>query len=224
MTLSAVVIFSGGMDSATLLYKYWRDGYNVKAISFDYGQRHRKELKAARAICQDLGVEHRIIDLSAIRPLLAGSSQTDAVDVPEGHYAADNMKLTVVPNRNMIMLAVAGAWAVSLKADVLAYGAHAGDHTNYPDCRKTFVDPMAQAFLNCDWHFVKLEAPFLDQSKGQMAKVGAALGVPFEKTWTCYKGLEKHCGKCGACQERKEAFQVAGVSDPTVYEDAGVLA
>lgn len=215
----AVIIISGGMDSATLLYHYLKNGYEVHAISFDYGQRHSREVVYAGLMCKSLGVEHKIITLP-IAELLTGSSQTDmSVEVPEGHYADENMKKTVVPNRNMVMLAIAGSWAVSLKADILGYGAHAGDHTIYPDCRESFIGPMELAFENCDWHKVKLEAPFVLLTKGDIAKVGYALGVPFDKTWTCYKGLELHCGKCGACQERKEAFVTAGIEDPTAYVD-----
>lgn len=215
-----VVVFSGGMDSATLLYFYLKSAWGVAAVSFDYGQRHRKELEAAGRICHMLNVEHRVVDLSSVKPLLAGSSQTDDIEVPEGHYADENMKKTVVPNRNMVMLAVAGAWAISRKADVLAYGAHAGDHTIYPDCRPSFVVPLSHAFQNADWHKLYLDAPFLGFSKGQIAHLGYHLGVPFNITWTCYKGLDLHCGKCGACTERREAFAEAGIPDPTEYVPA----
>lgn len=216
---TAVVVLSGGMDSATLLYHYLDEGYDVKAVSFNYGQRHSKELSYAEKLCKFAEVEHKIINLP-ITEVLLGSSQTDkTIEVPEGHYAAENMKKTVVPNRNMIMISIAGAWAISLKADVVAYGAHAGDHTIYPDCRDTFVIPMSHALRNADWHQVQLEAPFLFLSKGEIAEMGVRLKVPFELTWTCYKGLSKHCGKCGACQERKEAFVVAGIKDPTEYSE-----
>lgn len=215
----AVVVISGGMDSATLLYHYLKQDYEVYAISFDYGQRHSKEIIHAAVLCSHLKIKHKIITLP-IGDILTGSSQTDkTIEVPEGHYADENMKKTVVPNRNMVMLAIAGSWCVSLKGDVVAYGAHAGDHTIYPDCRDTFVHPMQEAFKNCDWHGVALEAPFLELSKGDIARVGHELGVPFELTWTCYKGEDKHCGKCGACQERKEAFTLAGIEDKTTYVD-----
>jgi 7-cyano-7-deazaguanine synthase len=214
-----VLILSGGMDSTTMLYWYVSLGYEVHAISFDYGQRHSRELHSASDIATAMGVEHKIIELP-IWDLLKGSSQTDqSVEVPEGHYAEESMKKTVVPNRNMIMLSVAGAWAVSLKAEILAYGAHAGDHDIYPDCRWSFVEPMTEAFQNCDWHKVRLEAPFLHLNKTQIAMVGSRLGVPYDKTYTCYNGRAKHCGKCGACQERREAFRDSQVADPTQYEE-----
>jgi len=212
----AVVIFSGGMDSSTLLYWYKDKGYEVKAMSFDYGQRHSKELLYARVFCRNMNIEHQVIDLP-ITHLLKGSSQTDkSVDVPEGHYAAENMKKTVVPNRNMVMLSIGGAWALSIGADVLAFGAHAGDHTIYPDCRATFIQPMSEAFRNCDWNKVSLEVPFAFLSKGEIAAIGKTLKVPYELTWTCYKGLVNPCGKCGACQERKEAFEYAQMKDPGI--------
>ena len=142
----SILIYSGGLDSTVLLAKLLGEKREVKALSINYGQRHIRELQAAKAICAKLGVEHRVADLSALTPLLAGSSQTDkTVPVPHGHYAAENMKLTVVPNRNMLMLAVAGAWAISLKYDSVAYAAHRGDHTVYPDCREEFCKPLSEA-------------------------------------------------------------------------------
>lgn len=213
-----VIILSGGMDSATLLYHYLDEKANVHAISFNYGQRHSRELRCAEELCLLNKIPHQIVDLP-ITNLLQGSSQTDdRVDVPEGHYADENMKKTVVPNRNMIMLAVAGAYAIGIKADVLAYGAHAGDHTIYPDCRMTFTKPMREAFRNCDWHELELETPFILSTKGDIVRHGEKLGVPYEVTWTCYKGKQKHCGKCGACQERIEAFKQANAEDPVEYE------
>lgn len=217
--MKVVMILSGGMDSTTLACHYLRKGDEVHALSFDYGQRHLQEIIHARLICEKLKIPHQIVSLP-ITHLLKGSSQTDfSIEVPEGHYAEENMKKTVVPNRNMIMLAVAGAYAISIKADILAYGAHAGDHTIYPDCRDTFINPMSLAFLNCDWHQLKLDAPFLNSTKGEIALLGKALQVPYELTWTCYKGGEKHCGKCGACQERIEAFKFANMEDPVSYVD-----
>ena len=219
--MKAVLIFSGGMDSAVLLYDLINSHgvRNVAALSFDYGQRHRKELHAARAIAGRAGVEHHVADLSAIRNLLAGSSQTsDQVPVPEGHYAEESMKATVVPNRNMIMLAVAAGWAISKRFTKVAYAAHGGDRAIYPDCRRDFTAPFEAALLNADWRKVGLHAPYLDLSKADIAAKGAGLGVPFELTWSCYKGGSKHCGKCGTCVERREAFVVAGVPDPTEYE------
>ena len=215
-----VVVLSGGMDSATLLYHLLAAGHEVKAISVNYGQRHVRELESAAAICERRKVEHRVADLSAIAPLLGDNSLSSRDrDVPEGHYEEESMKVTVVPNRNMIFLSVAIGWAVSLKFDAVAYGAHSGDHAIYPDCREEFAAAMDQAAGLCDWQPMRLLRPFVKLDKGDIAKRGHELGVPFELTWTCYNGREKHCGKCGACQERREAFAKCGVEDPVEYEE-----
>jgi len=218
--MKIVLIYSGGMDSTTLLYQLRAEGHDVRCLSIDYGQRHRRELDGAREICQALGVEQRVADLTSVAPLLAGSALTSAdVEVPEGHYEAENMKLTVVPNRNMLMLSVAIAWAVSTKCDAVAYAAHGGDHAIYPDCRPEFIQAMNVAAGLCDWHTVQILAPYQQMDKGDIARIGTDLGVPYGKTWSCYKGLDKHCGRCGACNERREAFALAGVPDPTEYAD-----
>jgi 7-cyano-7-deazaguanine synthase len=214
-----IVVFSGGMDSTTLLIHMRDAGHPVKAISINYGQRHVRELEAARQICAALDVEHVVADLTAINPLLGENSLSGrSVDVPEGHYAEESMKLTVVPNRNMIMLSVAIGWAISQEFDAVAYGAHSGDHAIYPDCRPEFADALDRAAQLCDWRGIELLRPFVDLDKGDIARRGAELGVPFGLTWTCYKGGEKHCGKCGACTERREAFAKHGLDDPTEYE------
>jgi 7-cyano-7-deazaguanine synthase len=215
-----ILILSGGMDSTTLLYYLLRDKNEVKCLSFDYGQRHKKELEYARRICGELKVEHRMVDLGNVSDLLAGSSLTSPeIEVPEGHYAEESMKATVVPNRNMIMLSIAIGWAVSTKAHWVAYAAHSGDHSIYPDCRPEFKNAMATAAELCDWHQVSISTPFINMTKSDIVKVGASLGVPYEKTWSCYKGQERHCSKCGTCCERIEAFKLASVKDPTEYED-----
>ncbi len=217
--MKTVVIYSGGLDSTTLLYMLRGAGHEVLPLGIDYGQRHRKELEAARAICSVLGVPYRVADLTALRPFLAGSSQTsDDVAVPHGHYADETMKLTVVPNRNMIMLAVAIGWAISSGAEEVAYAAHAGDHAIYPDCRGDFVRAMQGAAREC--HYapgIRLNAPFLNVTKAAVVAVGADHGVPFAATWSCYEGGPVHCGRCGTCTERREAFDLAGVADPTEY-------
>jgi 7-cyano-7-deazaguanine synthase len=217
--LKTLLIFSGGMDSATLLYDLVKKGDHVEALGFHYKQRHRKELFFASKLCQDLNVPFDVIDLSGIGNHLKGSSQTDQhVPVPFGKYDEPSMKLTVVPNRNMLMLAAAGAIAISRGFDRLAYGAHAGDHTIYPDCRPAFVEQMQKAFALCDWHQLELYAPYLDLTKGHICSIGGLLGVPFQYTWTCYVGKETPCQKCGACTERAEAFEFAGLADPLVGE------
>lgn len=221
--VKVVLIYSGGLDSTVLLAKLLKEKQEVKALSINYGQRHRRELEAATRICKQLTVEHRIADLSGLKPLLAGSSQTDdSVAVPHGHYAADNMKLTVVPNRNMLMLAVAGAWAISLKYDAIAYAAHAGDHAIYPDCREEFITPLEEALENADWHSVGIIRPFLDHTKADIVKEGVRVGAPMELSYSCYEGNELHCGLCGTCQERRSAFRDAGVPDPTQYNPVGL--
>jgi len=215
-----VLVYSGGLDSTTLLYYMRSLDYDVHCLSVHYGQRHKIELQCAETVCKDLGITHKTLDLSPVQELLGGSALTDGIAVPHGHYAEESMKQTVVPNRNMILLSLAIGWAVSLKAKVVVYGAHAGDHAIYPDCRPEFIDAMAKAALICDWDKVELIAPFQTMSKGEIVEHGARLGVPFEKTWTCYEGNQEtreHCGKCGSCTERMEAFKLAGVPDPTKY-------
>lgn len=213
-----VAIFSGGLDSTVLLAQLQREGDRLLALSIDYGQRHRKELQFAQATAERLGIEWQLADLRAITPLLAGSSLTSAeIAVPHGHYAEDSMKATVVPNRNMIMLAIAAGWTLSRGCQRVAYGAHAGDHTIYPDCRPEFVAAMQHSFALCDWQSLALYCPFLQVSKADIVRTGAALGVDFTQTWSCYEGGELHCGQCGTCVERREAFVLAGVPDPTQY-------
>jgi 7-cyano-7-deazaguanine synthase len=213
--MKTVLILSGGMDSATLLYDLLAQGDEVDAIGINYKQRHGKELDCAAELCRRNGVRWDVLDLSSLSGFLTGSSQSDPnVPVPFGKYDEPTMKLTVVPNRNMFMLAAAGAVAIARKADRLAYGAHSGDHTIYPDCRPEFVSAMSQAFGLCDWHQLDLFAPYLDMDKGQVCRRGVELSVPFETTWTCYVGGETPCGKCGSCTEREEAFAFAGVGDP----------
>lgn len=216
--MKTILIYSGGLDSTVLLYKLKAESHEVRALGVNYGQRHRKELDAATAICAKLGVEYRIADLSAIRPLLGGSSQTDdSVAVPHGHYAAETMKLTVVPNRNMIMLSVAIAWAISTKSESVSYAAHGGDHAIYPDCREEFASALNTAALLADWQQVRIDRPFVRDSKASIVALGQGLSVPFAETWSCYEGGAVHCGKCGTCVERREAFQLAGIIDPTIY-------
>jgi 7-cyano-7-deazaguanine synthase len=209
------------MDSSVLLYQLVKAGDEVKTISIDYGQRHKKEIQLARQMANSLGIEHQVADLTSITHLLAGSALTSSeIEVPEGHYAEDNMKATVVPNRNMILLAVATGWAVSQKFDRVGYAAHSGDHAIYPDCRTEFADVLGQAIEMADWQKVSLYRPFVDITKADIAILGTTLGVPFEMTWSCYKGNELHCGKCGTCVERREAFFLAEVDDPTEYDPA----
>lgn len=212
--MRTMLIFSGGMDSATLLYDLLAAGDYVECLAVNYRQRHGREIESAERICADLSVRLDVLDLSMLGSMLEGSSQTDStVGVPFGRYDEPSMKLTVVPNRNMFMLASAGAVAISRKMDRLAYGAHAGDHTIYPDCRPEFVEAMSNAFRLCDWHPLDLFVPYLLWTKGEICSRGIELGVPYEHTWTCYSGGDIPCGKCGSCTERAEAFDHAGAED-----------
>ncbi|ABC33275.1 predicted PP-loop superfamily ATPase [Hahella chejuensis KCTC 2396] len=214
----AVAIFSGGMDSFTLLNELVQEGKEVFALSFNYGQRHSKELECARQVCESLNIAHKIIDITAINSLLAGSSLTDDIQVPEGHYEEENMKSTVVPNRNMILLSLAIGYAVSLKAEAVYYGAHGGDHAIYPDCRPAFVEIMSEASKLANYEPVEVRAPYLYETKIEILRRGLALGLDYGQTWTCYNGREKACGKCGSCVERLEAFDKNDATDPLAYE------
>lgn len=217
--MKIIAIISGGMDSVSMLYFYSRQGYEVHALTFNYGQRHKKEIAYAQQATQDIGANWDLIDLSTLTKHIGGSSLTDNIPVPDGHYAEENMKITVVPNRNAIMLAIAYGVAVAEQADAVAIAVHAGDHFIYPDCRPAFTeafkkmqDKAIEGFGN-----IQLLTPFIKYSKSDIVKEGQTTGTPFNKTWSCYKGGDVHCGTCGTCVERKEAFQLAGVPDPTIY-------
>ncbi|MEX1222313.1 MAG: 7-cyano-7-deazaguanine synthase QueC [Idiomarina sp.] len=218
MAQKVVVIYSGGMDSFTVLHRALANGCEVYALSFDYGQRHSKELNYAANVCEQHGIPHKIVDITAINQLLAGSSLTDNIDIPEGHYEEDSMKSTVVPNRNMILLSLAIGYAVSLKADAVYYGAHSGDHAIYPDCRPEFVLKMNEVSLLANYEPVRVHSPYLEQDKAAILADGLAMGLDYANTWTCYNGRDKACGKCGACVERLEAFAANQQTDPLAYE------
>lgn len=219
--MKTLVICSGGLDSVTLAHKVAAEQSLTRLVSFDYGQRHRKELASAKACAVRLGVPHDIIDISAVGRLLTGSALTSGEPVPEGHYAEDTMRITVVPNRNAIMLAIAFGVAAAEQAEAVAAAVHGGDHFIYPDCRPGFVE----SFETMQRHALEglasiiLYTPFVRQSKANIVREGIRLGVPFADTWSCYQGGERHCGRCGTCVERREAFDLAGVVDPTLYED-----
>jgi len=214
-----VLLLSGGLDSATLLAQLLDDGQEVYGLNIHYGQRHKKELDAAKSIAEHYDIKLEYLDFEVMKKLLIGSSLTDNIDVPEGHYEEENMKQTVVPNRNMVLLSIAGAWAVSLKADYVAMGAHAGDHTIYPDCRESFLSRCEDTLRHGNYHKVSIIAPFIHMSKIGIVKRGLKLEVPYKLTSTCYNGREKACGKCGSCVERLEAFEKNGVKDPLEYEE-----
>jgi len=220
MNRKAVVVFSGGLDSTTLLYHLRDARYEVKALSVNYGQRHRdRELDAAESICRQLGIERKVLDFTSLVELFGHNSLTDgSVAVPEGPYSQSTIPLTTVPNRNMILLSVGIAWAVSLSFEAVAFGAHAGPRTNYPDCSPGFAEAMDRAGHECDDRKISVLAPFVTWDKADIVRRGAELAVPFALTWSCYNGGLKHCGKCGTCIDRREAFQKCGLADPVEYE------
>jgi 7-cyano-7-deazaguanine synthase len=212
----SIVLYSGGLDSTVLL---WSLLPNVKALLINYGQRHGKELEQAIKICSVNEIEWELADLYAINKLIRKGSQSGDELPPEGHYTDLSMKTTIVPNRNSIMLSIAVGWAVATNCERVFFAAHSGDHAIYPDCRKEFVESFyATMVLANAWSPVVVRAPFVEMSKAEIVTLGQKLNVPFERTWSCYVGGAKHCGKCGTCVERKEAFQLANVIDPTEYE------
>lgn len=226
--MKGVAIVSGGMDSVTLAYflkKRLHPDVDLHLISFDYGQRHVKELQTAIKCAEALGAQHDVVNLQMLTKFLevSGSVLVDLkAEVPEGHYAEESMKSTVVPNRNSIMLSIATGIAVAEGAEFVAYGVHGGDHFIYPDCRPEFFEAMCEAQVLGNVGFTvpmfRLMAPFINQTKADIVHIGESVGVPWVDTWSCYKGGRIHCGKCGTCVERREAFSLAGVVDPTLYE------
>jgi 7-cyano-7-deazaguanine synthase len=210
-----VIILSGGMDSTTLLYDLHSRGHELFALSFDYGQKHARELECAVDLCAGLQIPHYIVDLAwELGPLLSSSLTRENEPIPTGHYQDESMKSTVVPNRNMIMLSVAAGYAITIGANAIAYAAHAGDHAIYPDCRPVFREALQGVLNVCHYEPIELVTPYIDITKGDICAIGRDLGVPYQLTWTCYLGEEYPCGKCGACTERREAFDFAGIPDP----------
>jgi 7-cyano-7-deazaguanine synthase len=214
--VKTLVVCSGGLDSVTLAHKVAVEETLIHLVSFDYDQRHKKELEYARRCGERLGTTHDVLDITDIGRRLTGAA------VPEGHYAEESMRVTVVPNRNAIMLTIAFGIAMARGAEAVAAAVHGGDHFIYPDCRPVFVD----AFTTMQRHAldgfaqIAFETPFLRWSKADVVREGVRIGVPFAETWSCYKGGVRHCGRCGTCVERREAFHLAEVDDPTAYEDA----
>lgn len=215
---TTVVIYSGGMDSFTVLHRAIREGLTVHALSFDYGQRHRRELDTARQVCGSLGIPHQVVDIRAIHGLIDNSALTNsAIDMPTGDYDANNLSATVVPNRNMILLSLAIAKAVNIGAERVDYGAHGGDHILYPDCRPEFVDAMNHVAGIANFEPVALHAPYLHARKEDILRDGLAMGLDYRQTWTCYEGRELACGQCGSCCERLAAFAANQSVDPLDY-------
>lgn len=219
--MKTFVICSGGLDSVSLAYKIAHEYELSGLISFNYGQRHLKELDYAATCAKNLDVEHIILDISQCGSQLSGSSLTDDINVPDGHYTEETMKVTVVPNRNAIMLALAFGVASARKADAVALAVHGGDHFIYPDCRPEFIKAFAamqKAALD-GYSDIELLAPYVNKTKAEIVTDGAKYNTPFVNTWSCYKGGAQHCGRCGTCIERQEAFHIAGITDPTQYDD-----
>lgn len=213
-----IIVLSGGMDSVTMLYEFASE---IKvAVSFDYGSKHNaKEIPFAALHCQRLGIQHIVIPLDFMTRYFKSSLLMGGEDIPEGNYDDENMKSTVVPFRNGIMLSVAAGLAESHGLKRLFIANHFGDHAIYPDCRAGFIKAMSEAVSEGTYKHIRIEAPYTGINKTDIAKRGAKLGINYAETWSCYKGGEKHCGKCGTCMERKEAFREAGLTDPTIYEE-----
>jgi len=218
MTERGIVALSGGLDSATLT-AWALSRYDVRTITFDYGSKHNeREIAAAEKLCKSFGVPNSVIRLPFVNELFKSDLLKSGGEVPEGHYEDVSMRSTVVPFRNGIILSVAIGFAESVDARTVLYAAHGGDHAIYPDCRPEFLQAMSEAARNGTYAGVEIKDPFIGMKKKDIVLLGNQLGVPFELTYSCYKGGEKHCGKCGTCVERREAFNLAGVPDPTVYE------
>ncbi len=212
-----LLILSGGVDSTTLLYDY--SDRIALALSFHYGSKHNaRELPFAEWHCKQLHINHCVVRLDFMPGLLRSSLLQGGEDIPEGHYADANMRSTVVPFRNGIMLSVAAAVAESEGLPYVMMANHSGDHAIYPDCRPEFVRSMSAAIEAGTYNGVRLLAPYTDMTKTDIVRRGKQLGIDYSRTWSCYKGLAHHCGRCGTCVERREAFAAAGIDDTTVYQ------
>ena len=222
--MKVCVLLSGGMDSVTVLYEAMRSHDVVACLSFDYGSKHNaKEIPFAKLHAERHGIPHHVVELDFMDKLFKSDLLKSGGDIPEGHYAEESMKQTVVPFRNGIMLAVATGFAESVEAEGVVIAAHSGDHAIYPDCREPFMQAMGDAMQHGTYVDMELLRPFIDSDKAAIAKRGVELGIDFTETWSCYKGGDVHCGVCGTCVERREAFQLADLEDPTAYEQTPEL-
>ena len=212
-----IVVYSGGLDSFTLLNEAIRSGKDVSALSFDYGQKHNKELHFVEKFCTQESIDSKIVDVSSIKELFQGSSLTDEIDIPKGHYEDVSMKSTVVPNRNMILISLALGYAVTKEAEEVWFGAHSGDHAIYPDCRPEFVEKMDAVARIANSFPIAVKAPYIAMSKTEILAIGLNMQLDYGLTWTCYEGKELACGSCGACHERLESFAANNVIDPIKY-------
>lgn len=216
--MKVVVLCSGGMDSVAALHWARREHAAVAAVSFDYGSKHNaREIPFAAEHAARLGVRHEVIGLPFVGKLFASALLIAGEAIPDGHYEAETMRQTVVPFRNAIMLSISAGFAESIGAEGLVIAAHTGDHAVYPDCREEFMGAMGEAIRLGTYAGLRLLRPFIGLDKAGIAAEGARLGVDFARTWSCYKGGALHCGKCGTCVERREAFLRAGLQDPTAY-------
>lgn len=214
----SAIIVSGGMDSITMLYDYASD--IALGISFDYGSNHNdKEIPLAKMHCERLGIKHITIPLHFMHEYFKSSLLEGGEAIPEGHYADENMKSTVVPFRNGIMLAIAVGMAESNGLKKVYIANHGGDHTIYPDCRPEFIKAFNDASVAGTFEGLTIEAPYTDITKAEIAAKGKQLEIDYSETWSCYKGGNVHCGKCGTCIERREALELAGIEDKTVYKE-----
>jgi len=224
MKTKVVVLVSGGMDSVSALYEAHRTCQVVGALSFDYGSKHNhKEIPFAASHCRHLGIPHRIIKLDFVGQLFKSDLLQSGGTIPDGHYQEQTMKQTVVPFRNGIMLSIAGGFAESIEAQGLVIAAHSGDHAIYPDCREGFMKAMGDAIRLGTYAHIEILRPFIHSTKAEIARRGHELGVDYSKTWSCYKGGAIHCGTCGTCVERREAFMLSALPDPTAYADTSPL-
>lgn len=222
--MKTCVLLSGGMDSVAAFYEVLGKHEVVACLSFDYGSKHNaKEIPFAKLHADRNGVQHHVISLDFMNTLFKSDLLKSGGDIPEGHYAEETMKQTVVPFRNGIMLAIAAGYAESVEAEGLVIAAHSGDHAIYPDCREPFMLAMGAAMEEGTYAKIRLLRPFIDTDKTGIARRGVELGIDFSETWSCYKGGDIHCGVCGTCVERREAFILAGLPDPTVYEQTPEL-
>ncbi len=219
-----VLILSGGVDSSTLLFYLINRDYEVHALTFYYGQKHLKEIEYAKRIVEyakEIGkITHRVVDISSIHDLISTGALTGDEPIPKTFYTEETQKITIVPNRNMILLSIAAGYAIKIGAKEVFYAAHRSDYSIYPDCRKEFVKAIDTAvYLGNLWTPVEIRAPFIDMTKAEIVSLGLKLGVPYQLTWSCYEGRERPCLSCGTCLERTEAFLLNNVRDPLLSEE-----
>jgi len=222
--MKVCVLLSGGMDSVTVFHEALRTHEVTACVSFDYGSKHNaREIPFAELHTSRMGIPHHTIPLDFMNALFKSDLLKSGGSIPDGHYAEASMKQTVVPFRNGIMLAIAAGFAESIDAEAVVIAAHSGDHAIYPDCREPFMQAMGDAMSCGTYPGIRLLRPFIAMNKADIARRGHELGIDFSETWSCYKGGEIHCGVCGTCVERREAFLLAGLDDPTGYAQTPAL-